>query len=123
MLAITMAITKVKCRKCGHEWLPRSEKKPKLCPECGRATWDEGGSPTDDEDSQPPSLAEIRRWMPAELLKRADAISEKLGLSFGELVTQGLEERLKQIDKDKTSIQKPSSRSKNKPGELKAVRA
>ncbi len=103
MLGITMAITKVKCKKCGHAWLPRSEKRPKLCPECGRATWDEGGTPEAASTEAPPSVAEIRRWMPSDLLKRADAISEKLGISFGELVTEGLEERLRELDKAKAS--------------------
>jgi len=27
-----------KCKKCGHEWLPRV-KKPKECPECKSRSW------------------------------------------------------------------------------------
>ena len=29
------------CKRCGHEWEPRGEKKPKACPKCKRYDWDE----------------------------------------------------------------------------------
>lgn len=29
-----------KCLKCGHEWHPRSEKKPVQCPYCKNPKWD-----------------------------------------------------------------------------------
>ena len=32
---------KNKCVKCGYEWLPRKETKPKECPECKARHWDE----------------------------------------------------------------------------------
>jgi hypothetical protein len=29
------------CRcRCGHEWLPRGEEKPRVCPTCKSANWD-----------------------------------------------------------------------------------
>jgi predicted Zn-ribbon and HTH transcriptional regulator len=28
-----------RCR-CGHEWLPRGEEKPRVCPKCKSANWD-----------------------------------------------------------------------------------
>ena len=29
------------CRcRCGHEWLPRGEEKPRVCPKCKSANWD-----------------------------------------------------------------------------------
>lgn len=31
---------KKKCKKCGHEWVPRTEKKPKCCPGCKSYKWD-----------------------------------------------------------------------------------
>ncbi len=34
------AIIKVKCQKCGHEWYPRKEKRPQLCPNCKCLKWD-----------------------------------------------------------------------------------
>ena len=27
-------ITKFKCQKCGHIWIPRKEEKPTICPKC-----------------------------------------------------------------------------------------
>jgi len=29
-----------KCKRCGHQWLPRSKKKPKACPACKSYHWD-----------------------------------------------------------------------------------
>jgi predicted Zn-ribbon and HTH transcriptional regulator len=30
------------CRcRCGHEWLPRGEEKPRVCPKCKSANWDQ----------------------------------------------------------------------------------
>ena len=31
----------LKCR-CGHEWNPRTPKKPKVCPKCKTPWWEEG---------------------------------------------------------------------------------
>ncbi len=28
------------CFKCIHSWLPRTEKRPKVCPKCKSAWWD-----------------------------------------------------------------------------------
>jgi predicted Zn-ribbon and HTH transcriptional regulator len=29
------------CRcRCGHEWLPRQDEKPRTCPKCKSANWD-----------------------------------------------------------------------------------
>ena len=30
---------KNKCEKCGHEWIQRTEDKPKQCPKCKRYEW------------------------------------------------------------------------------------
>jgi predicted Zn-ribbon and HTH transcriptional regulator len=29
-----------RCR-CGHEWLPRGEERPRVCPKCKSANWDQ----------------------------------------------------------------------------------
>ncbi len=36
------SIQKLKCLrlKCGNEWFPRSEQKPKVCPMCKSYKWD-----------------------------------------------------------------------------------
>ena len=28
-----------RCR-CGHEWLPRGDERPRVCPKCKSANWD-----------------------------------------------------------------------------------
>ena len=28
------------CKKCGHRWSPRTERKPVACPKCKRYDWD-----------------------------------------------------------------------------------
>ena len=32
---------KYKCKRCGHEWIPRIEKLPKACPGCKNYRWNE----------------------------------------------------------------------------------
>ena len=27
------------CKRCGHQWIPRSEKEPKVCPKCNSPYW------------------------------------------------------------------------------------
>ena len=29
-----------RCERCSHEWLPRKEKEPKVCPKCKSPYWD-----------------------------------------------------------------------------------
>lgn len=41
-----MAETEIKviqytCEKCSHKWIPRNNKKPKVCPVCKRMDWQE----------------------------------------------------------------------------------
>ena len=28
------------CERCGHEWFPRLERKPTMCPKCKSPYWD-----------------------------------------------------------------------------------
>ena len=30
---------KLKCKKCGYEWIPRAETEPKECPNCKSRKW------------------------------------------------------------------------------------
>jgi predicted Zn-ribbon and HTH transcriptional regulator len=34
MMVDKMQLPKIKCQKCGYEWIPRVEN-PKKCPKCG----------------------------------------------------------------------------------------
>src|SRR5262249_12494192 len=36
---LMMNIT-VKCLRCGHEWTPRIDRRPRQCPNCHQAKWD-----------------------------------------------------------------------------------
>jgi predicted Zn-ribbon and HTH transcriptional regulator len=29
----------LKCKRCGHEWMPRKPQKPPVCAKCKRADW------------------------------------------------------------------------------------
>jgi predicted Zn-ribbon and HTH transcriptional regulator len=31
---------KLTCKRCGHQWFPRSEAKPAMCPACKNRYWD-----------------------------------------------------------------------------------
>ena len=35
-----MQLSRLKCKRCGHEWWPRIETRPKSCPECTSEIWD-----------------------------------------------------------------------------------
>jgi len=36
-----MVLPRLKCGKCGHVWVPRTDRKPKACPGCGSRKWGE----------------------------------------------------------------------------------
>ncbi len=29
-----------RCERCGHEWIPRNESHPRVCPKCKNPYWD-----------------------------------------------------------------------------------
>jgi predicted Zn-ribbon and HTH transcriptional regulator len=31
----------LKCKRCGHTWIQRKQRKPGICPVCKRWNWDE----------------------------------------------------------------------------------
>ncbi len=33
-------LPRLHCLRCGHEWIPRSERKPGTCPKCNSPYWD-----------------------------------------------------------------------------------
>lgn len=33
-------LPKFTCKRCGHSWIPRQPKKPKVCPKCSSPYWD-----------------------------------------------------------------------------------
>ena len=37
----SMQVLKNKCLRCGHKWVQRQDKRPKVCPKCKNAWWDE----------------------------------------------------------------------------------
>lgn len=37
----TYIIDGLKCKRCGYEWKPRIDTKPKSCPACKNRKWDE----------------------------------------------------------------------------------
>jgi len=39
-------ITKLKCKRCGHEWIARLEKKPEQCPKCKSYNYQDKPNPT-----------------------------------------------------------------------------
>ena len=30
----------LECKRCGHKWIPRNPKTPKVCPKCNSPYWD-----------------------------------------------------------------------------------
>ena len=52
-LEIDMKTNKLKCRRCGHSWLPRTAK-PTACPACKQYTWDKTPKGKNDEANRKP---------------------------------------------------------------------
>ena len=42
MAIVKRTITAYRCDRCGHTWIPRRAKLPKVCPVCKRAAWNVG---------------------------------------------------------------------------------
>lgn len=36
----TIKVKRYNCERCSHEWQPRKEEKPIICPECKSPYWD-----------------------------------------------------------------------------------
>lgn len=77
ILAKAMAIEKLKCLKCGHAWIPRSEKRPAVCPSCGRPNWDESADGVRQILGSVPNSAEHQ--MLAIILADSDQAEEMRG--------------------------------------------
>lgn len=40
MAKIKMTVWGYRCERCGHEWIPRGQFVPKICPSCKSPYWD-----------------------------------------------------------------------------------
>ena len=40
MAEIVLKIKGYRCERCSHQWLPRREEKPVICPKCKSPYWD-----------------------------------------------------------------------------------
>lgn len=40
MARIKVSVWAYRCERCGHQWLPRGELTPKICPKCKTPYWD-----------------------------------------------------------------------------------
>ena len=40
MPEIQLTVTGFKCGRCEHIWLPRTERRPTICPKCKSPYWD-----------------------------------------------------------------------------------
>lgn len=40
MARVELKVVGYKCERCGHQWIPRSEEQPRICPKCKSAYWD-----------------------------------------------------------------------------------
>jgi DNA-directed RNA polymerase subunit RPC12/RpoP len=64
---------KLKCVKCGHEWLPRQESKPKECPNCKSTNWDK----IIIKEYKTKSINQLN-YMKKRLLEKLKLIEEKI---------------------------------------------
>lgn len=52
--SIKMKLPHYKCLRCQHEWIPRKEDYPRMCPECKSVRWDK---PKKDNSQLPSAKA------------------------------------------------------------------
>jgi len=45
-------LMKYNCERCKHEWIPRSEEKPTICPKCKSPYWDRPRKPSNQENAK-----------------------------------------------------------------------
>ena len=54
MARILISVTGYRCERCSHQWVPRAETEPRVCPKCKSPYWDKpkrigrGGRKPDD---------------------------------------------------------------------------
>lgn len=46
MPKVRIALLGYRCERCDHEWVPRGEKEPRVCPKCKSPYWDTPRAPT-----------------------------------------------------------------------------
>jgi len=39
MAKVRFTVWGYKCERCGHEWVPRNEDEPRVCPKCKSPYW------------------------------------------------------------------------------------
>jgi len=57
----TISILKCGHPDCRHEWIPRSTKKPKVCPKCKRYNWDKSPGEVENEVNKPAQQGESNK--------------------------------------------------------------
>ena len=40
MSKVWIRVLGYRCERCGHEWVPRNDRPPKVCPKCKSPYWD-----------------------------------------------------------------------------------
>jgi predicted Zn-ribbon and HTH transcriptional regulator len=45
MARVPITVMGYKCERCGHEWIPRGEEIPRVCPKCRSAWWNKPKKP------------------------------------------------------------------------------
>lgn len=40
MAKVKLEVWGFRCERCGHEWVPRNEPEPRVCPKCKSPYWD-----------------------------------------------------------------------------------
>jgi predicted Zn-ribbon and HTH transcriptional regulator len=41
MSKVKLTVVGWRCERCGHEWQPRTEAEPRVCPKCKSAYWNQ----------------------------------------------------------------------------------
>lgn len=54
MGAEPITLQKFTCERCGHSWIPRSEERPRSCPnpKCRSIYWDKPKKPSDEDNGK-----------------------------------------------------------------------
>lgn len=67
MAKVQLLVWGFRCERCGHEWVPRREEEPRVCPSCKSPYWNRPRKDTGkrSEETEPGKKAEAKNMTPA----------------------------------------------------------
>ena len=53
MAKVKLEVWGYRCERCGHEWVPRNQEEPRVCPKCKSPYWNRPRKARGDQSEEP----------------------------------------------------------------------